>query len=122
MLSIVPFSNVVMVAFLILGLLPGILAVFGFRFIGLIGTAGIVVAIIWGFIHCMFVSLPWQYVFLLDFLRIYSVVIVFACVVQLIFIYMIPKKKTEMQKRNKCSNVDYDTSQVRIDESRRYEV
>ena len=119
MFAIVPFSNLVLIIFAVLGLLPGILAVFGFRFIGLLGTAGIAVAILWGFVHCFFSSVPWQYVFLLDFLKIYSAVMVIACIVQLVFIYLIPKKKTD---RNKRYNVDYDSTLVKIDQSRRYEV
>jgi len=101
--SIIPFSEIIVILFAILGFLPGLFAMLGFRVLGFAGLAGILVGILWGFIHAIIFGSLWQYVFVLDFLRVYSIAMIVGCIGQLIVIYSSPRKSKRKERKNNDS-------------------
>ncbi len=95
---VVPLPNVVLIIFIVLGFFPALCAIFGLRLLGIIGFFGIVVGILWGLIHATIYGSMWQYVFIFDFIRVYSVFIILGCLVQLFLGGLTGKKKKRPMK------------------------
>lgn len=98
---IVPLPNVFFIVFIVLGFFPALCAIFGLRFLGIAGFFGIIIGILWGAIHAIFFGSLWQYVFILDFLRIYSILIVIGCLAQLFLGGVVNKKKKQKPFKTK---------------------
>lgn len=91
-LSSAPFSGFIILAFALIGALPGIFGAINARILGLVGFLGLIVAFLWGLFDVVFVHKGWiwPYFYLMNMARVMLVFIAVGSILQLFFM---PKKK-----------------------------
>lgn len=91
-LSSAPFSGFIILAFALIGALPGIFGALNARILGLVGFLGLFVAFLWALFDVVFVHKGWiwPYFYLMNMARVMLVFIAIGSILQLFFI---PRKK-----------------------------
>lgn len=91
-LSSAPFSGFIILAFALIGALPGIFGAINARILGLVGFLGLFVAFLWGLFDVVFVHKGWiwPYFYLMNMARVMLVFIAIGSILQLFFM---PRKK-----------------------------
>ncbi|HOO96181.1 MAG TPA: hypothetical protein PKV16_00245 [Caldisericia bacterium] len=83
--TIMPFGSYIVLLLISLGFLPGLFGAFSQRVLGLITLVAIPFSIVWGIVHIMLGYHDiWQYVLVLDFIRIFSIGVIIGCLLQMI--------------------------------------
>lgn len=91
-LSNAPFSGYIILAFALMGALPGIFGAINARILGLAGFLGLFAAFLWGLFDVVFVHKGWiwPYFYLMNMVQ---VMLVFIAIGSLLQLFFLPKKK-----------------------------